>query len=220
MRKSNLSDMPQCNKKASHSKRVNLLKQVDDYGITMNLCSRHKGYWQNGEILGSSKLKKFATDALVGGDDTKLLVSENLDYIRKQARAGSYENGIEISINAAKHYTDMGDGKFLFGFYLGHLFALCSFRDSFILQPDRWRRASKIRDQMILRKLYGRREHPPSADDPVDLCRCGHTDFWHDYGHPRGECYTCLCPRYEYEQRILKSEARDLESLTERELER
>ena len=220
IRKSKLRDIPQCEKKTTYSRRVNLLKQVDDYGVTMDLCSRHKSYLQDGEVLVSSNLKKFAVRALLGEDeDTKLIVNENLDYVRKQGRAGIYSYGIEISINAAKHFTGTGDGRFLFGFYFGQVFALSSFRDSFSFNPAQWRRARQIRNSMVLKRLYGKREHPDTGDDLVDLCRCGHEWFMHDYGPPRGNCFTCLCPRYEYEQKLRKSEARDLQLLISRELE-
>lgn len=215
--------MQGCDKRAVVLRKVKLLEEINDYHIEMKLCTRHKNHFKQGEALVGINLKNYGKETLLGegkDKDRKRIVNESLDYIRKQAKEAGYENSMEVLIKAAQHFAKTGDAKFLFGYYFGQLFGLSSFRDFPSIDVNRRQKAEQIRSQMNLKQLYALRVHPDTSHELVDVCRCGHESIMHDYGPPRGACVTCLCPRYEFEQKMTQAEASDLKSLIYRELQK
>lgn len=210
-----------CHHKAAHSRKVKVIELIDGFEIAIMLCTRHKGYFEERKALVDIDLKAYGRELLLaeGKDkDKQQIVNETFEYMLRDAKAANREQSIQFLINAAKHFVKIGDGKFLFGFYFGALFAFSSFKDLFGTNEDRQRRAEEIRNQMSLKTLYLKREHPDRSNDLIDVCTCGHEGFMHASGAPRGECYLCLCPRYEFEQKLTRGEISDLQSLIWKEL--
>jgi hypothetical protein len=145
--------------------------------------------------------------------------SDIIDYMLEQAGLDGRHQSIQLTIDAATHYAKLLDAKFLFGFYYAALFIYSSPK-GFDTNVARQKRAKEIKAKMTLKEPYQEREHPNIANEPVNICKCGHQEIMHEFGQPRGECYTCLCPRYEYEQRLTYTEASDLGTLFYRELKK
>ena len=103
------------------------------------------------------------------------------------------------------------DGKFLLGYYFGELFAFSSFRGLLNGDENLNGKVRQIRSQMSLREPLRWRERPDISNNIVDVCKCGH-EWLHDSQEPRGACFTCLCPRYQFEQKITRAEASELSS--------
>lgn len=207
-----------CSNKTTNSRRVRLIENVD-YEIPVSLCSRHKNYFKGHPLLALD-LKGLGKEALLGGgnDSNKQAeVKETLDYMRSQAKAADRELSMDLLIDGARHFAKAGDTKFLYGFYFGELYGLSSFKGSFDKDGSRFRKPEQIRSQMALKELYPERKHPHTSNEMVEVCRCGHERIMHDSGEPRGACYMCLCPRYEFEQKLTRMEASDLQLLIHRE---
>ena len=210
-----------CRNKSTFHSRVRLLEELDDYEINVRLCARHRTSFKKRSFLLQLDLKSYGNETLL--DETKdgqeRVVKETLDYIRWQAKENNNERSAQLIIDAAQHFAKVGDCKFMFGFYCGQLFTYSSFRNVFRIDATRERRAEEVRKRMALRDLYPNREHPDTSRDLIDICRCGHERFMHSsVGTPPGECYVCLCPVYEFEQRLTRHEISDVHSLMHQEL--
>lgn len=119
---------------------------------------------------------------------------------------------MNILITTAKHFAKVGDGKFLFGLYFAKLFAFYSFK-GLGTDVSRQKRAKEIRNRMSMKQPYPERERPDRGNDPIDVCRCAHEWFMHASGQPNGACLMCLCPGYEFEQKLTRLEVSDLQSV-------
>lgn len=203
-----------CDNHAAYSRKVRVIRQRD-YEIEMELCSRHRNRFKEGEAALGLDLEAFGKEMLLGETDDvekRRKVNNTFEYMQKHAEASNIQQAMQLVVNLARHLAKAGDARFLFGFYFGELFSLSSFKD-FGTDSTRRRRAEQIRGQMSLREPYEARQHPDTSNELINICRCGHEQFMHEFGEPRGACYTCLCPRYEFEQRVTRREAIDLQSL-------
>lgn len=216
-----------CDKDATISRKVKFVEQLGDYKISVDLCARHKNRFKGPGALISIDLAAFGREEILGKSkdkDKQRAVNEAFDYLRKQAKADNYEQSAILLINAAKYFAEQGDAKFLFGFYLGKLLMLSSFRELLGKKKNdadggdaSERRAQQIRSQMSLKTPYPEREHPDTSNELIDICRCGHPWFMHSESRG-GQCLYCLCPSYLFEQKITKAEESELHSLLHREV--
>lgn len=202
-----------CKNKGTIARKVGIFKELDDFRTIAYLCSIHKKRLKTGDSVLRFNFKDYNKLLIPDGKNT---ASNTIEYMLEQARLDDRHQSVQLLIDAAMHYARLADAKFLFGFYFAALFIYSSFKD-FDTNVARQKRAKEIREKMSLKEPYPDREHPSIRNELVDVCRCGHEEIRHEYGQPHGKCYSCLCPRYEYEQRLTYTEASDLGTLLYRE---
>lgn len=208
-----------CQDRAVHMRKIVPIKGVD-YEIVKKVCSKHKNLFTRVSPVVNINFRDFAKQELLGtGNDENRnrFVKDNLEYMYEQAEKSDGGLSMQIMINAARYFAQKGDEKFLFGFYFSRLFFSYALK-GFNTDANQRRRIEQIRNQMSLKRPYPEREHPDISDNIVDVCRCGHEEVRHELGTPRGECNKCLCPKYEFEQKMRWAEAFDLQTLIAREL--
>jgi hypothetical protein len=203
-----------CKNKGTIARKVGIFKELDDFRTVAYLCSAHKKRLKSGDSLLCFNFEDYSKLLL---KENNKKASETIDYMVDQAALDDRLQSVQLTIDAAMHYARLADAKFLFGFYYAALFIYSSFK-GFDTNVARQKRAKEIRSKMSLKEPYPEREHPSIADQLEEVCKCGHVDIMHDYGQPRGKCYTCICPRYEFEQRLSYTEVSDLGTLLYREL--
>lgn len=209
-----------CQSKASHPTKVRILAQLENT-ITVPLCLRHKNDFNSKRPLLRLDLKADGRELLLGETRDRELLRFSNDTIasmREQAKATGREHSLDLLLKVAQQLAKVGEGEFLFGFYFGRIFARAAMKDLLGMSEGRTLRAQQLRSQMRLKQPYMEREHPDISNELTEICSCGHDVIMHDSGDPRGACFLCLCPRYEFEQRLTRTEVRDLQSLIYREV--
>jgi hypothetical protein len=208
-----------CRGRAIYRHKIRVVKDIVDYEFEARTCARHKSFPDKNEVLSESKLKTFIKERLLddGKENGRRPGRKALNFMLEKAKETDQGVSMKIMIDAARYFAKIGDSKFSFGFMFNSLIA--STFTEFGCDIVRRKRALEIRSKMSMREPYAVRQHPDHGNDTREVCRCGHTSEMHDFGPPRGECYTCMCPRYEFEQKLTLGECIDLGWLLESEIQ-
>jgi len=64
--KAGVCDLQGCHNKATVSRNLKLLEEINDYHIEMKLCTRHKNRFKQGEALVGLNLRNYGKEMLLG----------------------------------------------------------------------------------------------------------------------------------------------------------